>query len=88
MENRVKAIVMWSADGEKTAREIGEKYKKAMIEVVFYGMGKEEDSMTIGQDTDATHVLYFIDSQKILLVSLTDEMGGFSVEIGVEDLTL
>lgn len=33
-----------------------------------------------------THVLYFLDHEKVILVSLTDEMGGFTVEVKLEDL--
>ena len=35
-----------------------------------------------------THVLYFINSRDMKVISLADEMGGFTVDIAVEELIL
>ena len=35
-----------------------------------------------------THVLHFMDDENIRLVSLSDEMGGFTTDITINDLLL
>ncbi len=35
-----------------------------------------------------THVLHFVDEESIRLVSIADEMGGFTVDISINDLIL
>ncbi|WP_313528146.1 hypothetical protein [Anaerotignum sp.] len=88
MEQKVKALFAWTAVGEKTAKLYGEKYKAAGIEVNFHGEADEEELIVLGKNRDMTHILYFLDHEKLLLVSLADEMGGFTVEIMVEDLVV
>ena len=34
------------------------------------------------------HVLHFVDEESIRLVSIADEMGGFTVDISINDLIL
>ncbi|WMI80807.1 hypothetical protein [Anaerotignum sp. MB30-C6] len=88
MEQKVKAMFAWALEGEKTARLFGERYKKAGIEVTFHGEAVQDELILLGQKGDMTHVLYFLDHEKLLLVSLADEMGGFTVEVLVEELIL
>lgn len=88
MEQKVKALFAWTMAGEKTAKHFGEKYKAAGMEVTFHGEAKEDELILLGKNRHMTHVLYFLDHEKLLLVSLVDEMGGFTVEVMVQDLIL
>lgn len=88
MEQKVKALFTWANEGEKTARLFGEKYKAAGIDVTFHGEAVKDELILLGKKGNMTHVLYFIDGEKLLLVSLVDEMGGFTVEVLVKDLII
>lgn len=88
MGQKVKALFAWTKNGENTARLFGEKYKTAGVEVALYGEATKEELIFLGETRSATHVLYFLDHERVLLVSLADEMGGFHVEITVGDLVL
>lgn len=88
MEGKVKALVGWTAMGEKTAKFIGEKYKTAGAEISFYGQVPKEELISLAEQGHMTHVLYFLDHERLLLVSLADEMGGFTVEVKVNDLIM
>ncbi len=88
MEQKVKALFAWTAAGEKTARRIGEKYKAAGMEVFFHGEATKEELTFLAEQGNMTHGLLFLDHERVLLVSLGDEMGGFTVEITVEDFIL
>ena len=41
-----------------------------------------------GEINKMTHVLHFVDEESIRLVSIADEMGGFTVDISINDLIL
>ncbi|WP_352400027.1 hypothetical protein [Anaerotignum sp.] len=88
MEQKVKALFAWRTAGEKTAKHFGQKYEAAGMEVTLHGEAAREELNLIGKDKEITHILYFLDHERLLLVSLTDEMGGFTVEISVGDLVL
>jgi len=88
MEEKIKALIAWSPEGENMARLVGEKYAAAGVTIVPHGKAEREELISLGACKNMTHVLYFLDCEKLLLVSLADEMGGFTVEILVEDLIL
>lgn len=88
MEQKVKALFAWTENGEKTAKQIGDQYGKAGMEIIFHGQAAKEELVLLGEERGMTHVLYFLDQVKVILVSLTDEMGGFTVEVMLEDLLL
>ncbi len=88
MEQKAKALIAWTPAGGDTARRMGEKYLAAGVEIIFHGRAEREELIFLGKRENVTHVLYFLDHKKLLLVSLADEMGGFTVEILVEDLVL
>ncbi|WP_304507359.1 hypothetical protein [Anaerotignum sp.] len=88
MEKKVKALVGWTVMGEKAAKLVGEKYKTAGVEISFCGKKTKDELILFGEQGNMTHVLYFLDHEKLLLVSLADEMGGFTVEVNVNDLIM
>lgn len=88
MEQEIRAMFAWTLEGEETAKQFGNQYSEAGIEVVFYGEAKEDELISLGKKENMTHVLYFLDPKRLLLVSLADEMGGFTVEVLVEELVI
>ena len=48
----------------------------------------ESDLVSLGEINKMTHVLHFVDEESIRLVSIADEMGGFTVDISINDLIL
>ena len=44
--------------------------------------------VSLGEINKMTHVLHFVDEESIRLVSIADEMGGFTVDISINDLIL
>lgn len=55
---------------------------------IFYGIAEEADLVSLGEINKMTHVLHFVDEESIRLVSIADEMGGFTVDISINDLIL
>ncbi|AMJ39942.1 hypothetical protein [Anaerotignum propionicum] len=88
MTQRIKALFAWTAQGEESAKLIGVRYLEAGLAVTFHGEAQKDELIFLGEKKDMTHVLYFIDHERLLLISLADEMGGFTVEVLVEDLIL
>ncbi len=88
MTQRIKALFAWTAKGEESAKRIGARYTQAGLAVTFHGEAERNELIFLGEKKDMTHVLYFLDHEKLLLISLADEMGGFTVEVLVEDLIL
>ena len=87
-EQKVKALFTWAEAGADAAMEIAGAYRRAGMQVVLYGEAAEAELVALGEDNGMTHVLHFVDAQNIRLVSLTDEMGGFTVDIQKNDLVL
>lgn len=88
MAQRIKAVFTWTEVGEATARMVEGIYAEGGLETVLHGQATEEGLIPLGNDAGATHVLHFLDTEKLLVVSLADEMGGFTVEVLVGDLVL
>ena len=51
-------------------------------------IAEEADLVSLGEINKMTHVLHFVDEESIRLVSIADEMGGFTVDISINDLIL
>lgn len=91
MEQKIKALFAWQGqarEAEATANKIAQIYAAAGVETILLGEALEAELISLGQKQEATHVLYFLDEKKLLLVSLVDEMGGFTVEVFVTDLVM
>lgn len=88
MEQKVKALFAWTEEGHDTAVHIAGLYRQGGMEVFLHGVAEAEELIAIGEKHGMTHVLYFLDREKLKLVSLADEMGGFTVDVLVEDLIL
>lgn len=87
-EQKTKALFTCTEAGYETAIGIMEAYRQSGMAAYFYGIAAEEDLVELGETNGMTHVLHFVDAEHIKLVSVTDEMGGFTVDITVDDLIL
>ena len=82
MEQKVKAVFAAHPDGQETAARIARAYLAAGMEVL------ESQLEGLAEEKGMSHLLYFHDAEHITMVSLMDEMGGFTVDILVSDLLL
>ena len=87
-QQKVKALFTWKAAGSEAAMEIAAAYRKAGMQVFLYGEAEEADLIALGEADGMTHVLHFMDAENIRMVSLADEMGGFTVDVRKSDLIL
>ena len=74
--------------GYDAALSIMELYRRNGMQAFFYGIAEEADLVSLGEINKMTHVLHFVDEESIRLVSIADEMGGFTVDISINDLIL
>lgn len=87
-QKRVKALFAWAEPGHDAAVRIAGLYRGAGMEILLYGMAEPEGLAEMGTAHNMTHVLYFWDEERLTLISLADEMGGFTAEVFVSELIL
>ena len=63
-------------------------YLAAGMEVLESQLEGLEENQALAVEKGMSHLLYFHDAEHITMVSLMDEMGGFTVDILVSDLQL
>ena len=87
-EVQTKALFTCTEAGYDAALSIMELYRKNGMQAFFYGIAEDADLVSLGEINKMTHVLHFVDEESIRLVSIADEMGGFTVDISINDLIL
>ncbi|MBQ9090649.1 MAG: hypothetical protein IJY52_00055 [Anaerotignum sp.] len=87
-EQKTKALFTCTEAGYEAAIGIMEVYRQSGMLAYFYGIADEKDIVALGEDNGMTHVLHFVDGENIKLVSISDEMGGFTVDITINDLIM
>lgn len=87
-QKQVKALFAWAEPGHDTAVRIAERYRRAGMKIFLYGLAEADGLEELGAAHKMTHVLYFLDGERLTLISLADEMGGFTAEVFVSDLLL
>lgn len=87
-EQTTKALFTCTEAGYDAALQIMEQYRRNGMYAVFYGIANDADLISLGETNGMTHVLHFLDEENIRLVSIADEMGGFTVDISINDLLL
>lgn len=86
---KAKTLVAYTQKGMSTAIEIANTYRRSGMYVENSLLGEDiETNMAYAKEKEMTHVLYFIDSVSMKVISLADEMGGFTVDIPVSELVL
>ena len=88
MEQKTKALFTWTEAGYGTAMRIAEAYRRGGMQVFLYGTAQEDELIELGEINKMTHVLFFQDEEHLKLVSIADEMGGFTADVLVSDLIL
>ena len=84
-DNKVRVMITSSAEGTTAAREFTEIYRE-MFDVMFREIMDFEEALREAEAAAMTHMLYFRDNGNLVLTSLADEMGGYSLDITVDDL--
>ncbi len=84
--NKVKVLITGQKAGEIAAKEFAEIYAE-IFDVEYDGDFPEFDAAFDRASVGGmTHMLYFQDEINLLLVSLADELGGYTAKITVDDL--
>ena len=87
-EQKTKALFTCTEAGYEMAVAITEVYRQSGMAAYFYGIADEKELVELGEMNGMTHVLHFMDEENIRLVSLADEMGGFTTDVKISDLLL
>ncbi|NDO47617.1 ATP phosphoribosyltransferase regulatory subunit [Clostridium sp. MD294] len=88
-EKKAKTLVAFSEQGRQTAIQIANTYRRSGMYVEMSLLGEDvAKNMAYAQSKQMSHVLYFVDSDIVKVISLADEIGGFTVEIAVSELIL
>ena len=87
--NKIKTLIAWSDKGRKTAYDIGSKYRQnGMIVQNSFITNDFDKNFEYAKKNNIAHMLYFVDNENIKVVSLLDEMGGYTVDAKISDLVL
>ncbi len=82
-----KTLVAYTEAGKATACQIANEYRKDGMYVENSLLGEDlEENMAYAKEKNMSHVLYFMDSVQVKVISLADEVGGFTVEVTVDEL--
>ena len=87
-EQKARALFTCTEAGYEMAIAICEAYKMSGMAAYFYGVADAKDLVELGEMNGMTHVMHFVDEENIKMVSISDEMGGFTVDVTVNDLLL
>lgn len=88
-EKKAKTLVAFTEQGRQKAIEISNIYRRSGMYVEMSLLGEDvAKNMAYAQSKQMSHVLYFVDSETVKVISLADEMGGFTAEIAVSELIL
>ena len=88
-EKKAKTLVAFMEEGRQKAIEIANIYRRSGMYVEMSLLGDNiAKNMAYAQSKQMSHVLYFMDSENMKVISLADEMGGFTAEIAVSELIL
>lgn len=83
------ALIAYTEAGRASALNTAGKYRKGGMYLETSLLGENlEENITYASKKNMSHVLYFLNEQVVKVVSLSDEMGGFTVEVAVEDLVI
>ncbi len=88
MEQKVKALFAANQNGKQKAAEIANVYRKSGMEVLEITEHDFEKCQHMVKQQQATHLLYFHDTEQITMCIFAEDMDGFCVEIGVSDLQM
>ncbi len=86
---KAKTLIAFTQKGIKKAVEIANIYRESGMYIEMSLLGEDiAKNMAYAEKKEMTHILYFIDDISMKVISLADEMGGFTVEIPITELIL
>ncbi len=84
-----KTLIAWNEKGKNSAYTIGEKYRdNGMIVQNSFITNDFDKNFEYAKKNGIAHMLYFVDNDNLKVVSLLDEMGGYTVDAKISDLVL
>ena len=83
--NSVRVMITGNENGQTAADEFTEIYREA-FDVIRREFSSFEEALDAASEMELTHLLYFKDNENLILASLADELGGYSLDITVDDL--
>ena len=88
-QKKAKTLIAFTEKGRQKAIEIALIYRQSGMYIEMSLLGDDiSKNMHYAESKQMSHVLYFIDSENMKVISLADEMGGFTVDIAVSELIL
>ena len=88
-QKKAKTLVAFTEKGRQKAIEIAGLYRKSGMYIEMSLLGEDiAKNMNYAESKQMSHILYFIDSENMKVISIADEMGGFTVDIAVSELIL
>lgn len=87
MDEEVYALFSWEGNGEAAARKLADEYSKKNWRIVVEAMDGHAHAITQAQQNGMSHVLFFLDEERILFSPLSKEAQGMTLQILVSDLT-
>jgi len=88
-QKKAKTLIAFTEKGRQKAIEIAGIYRQSGMYIEMSLLGEDiSKNMHYAESKQMSHVLYFIDSENMKVISLADEMGGFTVDIAVSELIL
>lgn len=86
-EEKPTSFFAYDDEAAQTAIEVAAMYRKKGMTVEMSLMGRGLRNMKYAKDKGFSHMLYFTDKGTVKIMSFKDEMGGYSVEVPVSELT-
>lgn len=84
-----ETLVSYTQAGMTTAIDTANTYRRSGMYVETSLLGEDiEKNIRYAQSKNMTHVLYFIDNIHLKVISLADEIGGFTVDITIDELVM
>lgn len=84
---KIDAIIAYKALGRKSALEVADIYRNKNYYIENSLIGDDfEENIAYAKQRGIGHLLYFIDDTNLKVVSLNDEMGGFTVDVKKNEL--
>lgn len=82
-----RALIAYNKDAIASAINVANVYRNDGKEIELSFIGEDlEKNISYAKDNNLTHVLFFESNETVKVVSLKDEMGGFTVDIPVSEL--
>ena len=82
-------LVAYTKKGKQTALRVANIYRESGMLVENSLIGDDVDeNMKYAKSKNMTHILYFIDSVNLKVISIADEMGGYTAEVTIDELIM